>query len=220
MNYLYRLRTLFRRPLRTLSSVEAYALWAKSYPAQAHNPLMIIEQEAMLQLMPNLKDKIVLDLACGTGRYGTIALERGAKQVIGLDNSRAMLQRGHIENTTLASTEKIPLASDSIDVILCGLALGHLSQLKPTLQEISRILKPNGSAVISDFHPFQYLSGARRTFQSSKGRAYQVEHYVHLYSNYHAVGQATGLRITGISEPCLNDDKPIVLVLRYDNNAN
>lgn len=219
MNWLYRLRSIFRRPLHTLKSVDAYALWANSYPAQAHNPLMIIEQEAMLQFMPKLKHKIVLDLACGTGRYGNIALEHGAKQVIGVDNSHAMLQRGHIENIALATTEKIPLAAHSVDIILCGLALGHLPQLASTLQEISRILKPNGSALISDFHPFQYLSGARRTFQSSKGIAYQVEHYIHLYSEYHTIGQATGLRITEISEPCLNDHKPVVLVLRYDKIA-
>jgi malonyl-CoA O-methyltransferase len=39
-----------RQPL--LEPREAYALWATSYPAHAHNPVMRAEERAMLGLMP------------------------------------------------------------------------------------------------------------------------------------------------------------------------
>src|SRR5437764_64541 len=81
-------------PLRTLRSLEAYALWAPCYPPYAHNGLMEIEQAAMLRLMPTLTDRVVLDLACGTGRYGRIATQAGAAQVVGVDNSVPMLEAG------------------------------------------------------------------------------------------------------------------------------
>src|SRR5689334_9222732 len=87
---LYR-RVLPARPLHVLNSLDAYDLWAANYPPQAHNVLMEAEQKAMLDLLPDLAGQIVLDLACGTGRYGMIAQERGAKQIIAIDNSPAML---------------------------------------------------------------------------------------------------------------------------------
>jgi len=38
--------------LSVLEPAEAYALWAASYPAHAHNPVMQAEERAMLSLMP------------------------------------------------------------------------------------------------------------------------------------------------------------------------
>ncbi|HVU14694.1 MAG TPA: methyltransferase domain-containing protein [Phototrophicaceae bacterium] len=210
-------RKLYRRVfpvrLRTLNSLDAYALWAASYPPQAHNVLMENEQQAMLDLMPPLKDKVVLDLACGTGRYGLLAQGRGAKQVIGIDNSPDMLKASPLGNRVQATTEIIPLASASIDVILCGLALGHLPRLQPSLDEIGRVLKPNGVALVSDVHPFVALNGAQRTF-SANGGVYAVEHYPHLYSDFQQAGTSSGLQIDAVREPKLKDT-PIVIVYRF-----
>src|SRR5215468_1484054 len=91
---LSRLREIIRAAPRTLPSVDAYALWAATYPPRAHNRLMEIEQESMLRLLPDLADRDVLDLACGTGRYAAIAHQRDARNVVGTDNSLAMLRGG------------------------------------------------------------------------------------------------------------------------------
>jgi malonyl-CoA O-methyltransferase len=211
------IRRFLRRSPRTLSSLAAYSQWAATYAAYAHNPLMAIEQAAMLQLLPPLQHKTVLDLACGTGRYGVIATEQGAAQVLGLDNSFAMLQSAKINNIGLSTTEAIPLANASVDVILCGLALGHLLDIERSMQEISRVLKADGIALISDFHPYQYLSGARRTFQAEDGKVYNVEHYVHLVADYHHFGQAVGLTMNAILEP-KHQQMPVVLVLRFQKS--
>jgi malonyl-CoA O-methyltransferase len=211
MNYFKR---LFSRPLQTLTSVNAYELWAQSYPAEAHNPLMVLEQEAMLSLMPDLAGKTVLDLACGTGRYGKIALKAGAKLVLGFDNSHAMLKTAVIPQIALASSEAIPLASNSLDMVISGLALGHLPRLEISLSEISRVLKPQGSVFISDFHPYQYLKGARRTFNDGKGKTYAVEHYVHHLSEYFTLGEKHRLRLKAVLEPQWQGN-PVVLVLHY-----
>ena len=65
------------RGLKTLSSLDAYAQWASTYPPHAHNVLMEAEQAAMTSLFPPMSGKIVLDLACGTGRYGLLAQNAG-----------------------------------------------------------------------------------------------------------------------------------------------
>jgi len=201
------------RGLQTLPSLEAYAQWAASYPPHAHNALMEAEQAAMTSLFPPLADCTVLDLACGTGRYGLLAQNAGAKTVLAFDNSPPMLHANTLPNRALATTEAIPLASNSIDVILCGLALGHLSRLAPSIGEIARILKPGGCALISDFHPFIFLNGARRTFTAPDGSTYAVEHYAHLYADYHRAVSDAGLVIDAILEP-RRDNTPIVIIYR------
>ena len=213
MSIFNRLKSLWRGTPKTLSSLSAYELWAGTYVADAHNKLMEIEQIAMRELMPDLNCKRVLDLACGTGRYGRIALEQGASSVQGVDNSGAMLQRAVIPSVIQGTSEAIPFGNNQYDVLICGLALGHLSTIEKSLSEISRVLTPDGVALISDFHPFQALSGAQRTFSAKDNRTYAVEHYPHLYSDYHQAAKGSGLSITHVAEPRYRD-KPVVLVLR------
>lgn len=198
------------RSLRTLSSIEAYKQWAAVYPPHAHNPLMQIEEAAMLAMMPNLRNRTVVDLACGTGRYGLLALQQGAAQVIGFDNSFAMLSAGQKSESSLlpfvlATTEGLPLKTASVDVALCGLAIGHLSSVHPMMGEIARILRPDGEALISDFHPFLFLTGRRRTFMVN-GATYAVEHYAHLYADMDAAAKQVGLKIEKVAEPKITID--------------
>lgn len=203
-----------------LRSQDAYALWAKTYPPQAHNAFMQLEQTAMEQLMPPLRGCVVLDLACGTGRYGLLAQAHDAARVIGLDNSLAMLQAGSLSQTVMATLAALPFAPASIDVILCGLAVGHLPMLETLFLEIGRILKPNGTALLSDLHPFQALSGAQRTFVAN-GKQFVVEHYPHLYADYQRCADAADLRIDAVSEPDLPEKKglPVVLALRLKKSG-
>lgn len=60
-----------------LEPAAAYALWAQAYPPHAHNPVMLAEERAMLDLMPaSLQGQHVLDAGCGSGRYMLHALRR------------------------------------------------------------------------------------------------------------------------------------------------
>ncbi len=200
--------------LHTLPSLDAYALWAASYPPEAHNALMQAEQGAMLDLLPPLEGGRVLDLACGTGRYGLIAQANSANAVVSVDNSPAMLAGNRLSNRVQATTESIPLKSGSLDVVLCGLALGHLRRLQPSLNEIARVLMDGGAALVSDVHPFIALNGAQRTFHASDGRAYAVEHHLHLYADYQLAASQAGLVVDAVSEPKLNG-VPVVIVFRF-----
>lgn len=51
------------------------------------------EKDAVLEAIAPLEDKDVLEIACGTGRFTVMLAARGAN-VVGLDISAAMLQRG------------------------------------------------------------------------------------------------------------------------------
>jgi len=175
---------------------------------------MQTEQQAMLDLLASLEGQVVLDLACGTGRYGLIAQARGARQVIAIDNSPAMLAGNPLRNRVQATSEIISLATNSIDVILCGLALGHLPWFAHLLARVYREVKPEGVALVSDVHPFIALNGAQRTFAAPNGKVYAVEHYPHLYSDMQRAAAQAGLIIDAVLEPEL-DLVPIVIVYRF-----
>jgi malonyl-CoA O-methyltransferase len=211
------LRRLFKSSKSTpLNSLDAYARWVSSYPPHAHNALMHTEESAMRSLLPDLRGMTVLDLACGTGRYGLLAEQQGAALVVGTDNSAAMLASSPLKRLALSTVEAVPLADESMNVILCGLALGHLPQLLPTLREMARVLKPGGLALISDVHPMIALSGAQRTFTAADGKTYAVEHYPHLYSDYHKAAREAGLHIVDVIErPVEGAPSPAPAVIVY-----
>ncbi|PJF40255.1 MAG: hypothetical protein CUN55_12945 [Phototrophicales bacterium] len=218
MQLLYKIRKRYKQTsYPVLSSQEAYRQWADKYPPLPHNPLMQAEHEGMKNLMPNLQNCTVLDLACGTGRWGKWALENGANFVIGIDNSISMLKSAELAQRMQADMTTLPLASNSIDVVLCGLALGHLPSyaMQATFHEFSRVLKLKGVALISDFHPILAWTGAQRTFQGKDGKTYAVQHHIHSYADYFAASQKANLQLTGVQEPVQpQTQKPLVLVLR------
>ena len=213
---------LRRRP-KTLTVVEAYARWAKTYPSEAHNPLMELEQRATLELLPDVSGCAALDLGCGSGRYLRRLLVHGAACAVGVDLSRAMLARARsaIASANLVQSDMLalPLPAAAFDRVVCGLAVGHVPDLKPALAEIARVLRPNGVVVYSDFHPFGAYVGWARSFQAADGRTFAVEHHPHLYADHHAASQAAGLVIEAVREPVIDFDHkwrgcPAALIIR------
>ncbi len=201
-----------------LQSQTAYAQWAKNYPPHAHNLLMKIEQAAMLTLMPDVSNMRILDLAGGSGRYGLIVKEKHAHSVIETDNSLPMLVNNPLSFRVASSMLALPFANHAFDGVICALAIGHISQLERAISEIARVLRSGGWALISDFHPFAFLNGAKRTFSGIDGKTYAVEHYAHLYSHMLGAAARSGLMIDAVEEPEINGAQasavPVVIVYR------
>ncbi|EIL97298.1 biotin synthase [Rhodanobacter thiooxydans] len=201
-----------RQPM--LEPRAAYALWAPGYPPHAHNPVMQAEERAMLGLMPaSLRGQAVLDVGCGSGRYMLHALRRGAARVTGVDLSSPMLARADAELAALhadapvalvqGSLVALPLPDAQADLTVCGLVVGHLDDLGPSLAELRRVTRPGGTLLLSDVHPIGHALGWRRDFKSV-GLSYAVRHTPHLYSHWHRACVALGLRIEQVLEPMLD----------------
>ncbi len=204
-----------------LDVLDAYAHWAESYEPDAHNPLMQLEEQAVLELLPAGAGGRWLDLACGSGRYLKRLAAAGARRVAGLDFSRPMLARAADLGYPLvqADLRHLPMPAGCFDRIVCGLAVGHVADLAGSLAEMGRILAPGGVLVYSDFHPFGALLGWKRTFRAADGVAYAARHHVHLYQAHHAACQAAGLSIDAVREPRIDFEHPYrgypaVLVIR------
>jgi len=51
----------------------------------------VVEQPALLTLLPPLDDAVVVDLGCGDGQLCRVLVDKGAKSVLGVDPSARML---------------------------------------------------------------------------------------------------------------------------------
>ena len=185
----------------TLAPLDAYAEWAPNYPAHAHNPLMRAEEAAMRPLLPDLQGQRVLDLACGTGRWSRIAGQMGADTIVGIDFSLPMLSRARLAYRAQASLDALPFAAYQFDVAICGLAIGHMTELDGFAQEIARLLTPGGTLLLSHVHPAGTRAGWQREFTASDGRRLAVEHYPHQLPEIRTAFAEHGLHIDQTAEP-------------------
>ena len=208
-----------RRRLRVLPSLQAYALWAESYPSQAHNPLMALEEATLRAFLPDLRGLDVLDVGCGSGRWLKLAQASGARRALGLDNSAAMLRQVG-PSAAQATMSALPFPAASFDLLLCGLAIGHLPDHRPALAEMARVLRPKGLLLLSDFHSVQHWRGAQRSFRAADGRAYAVEHHPRTVADFWQAGEALGLALRGLAEPTLEiGGPPVVLVIAWQKRG-
>ena len=197
----------------------AYAIWAATYPPYAHNALMTLEQQTVLSLLPDLAGCTVVDAGCGSGRYLRELRNRGARP-IGIDLSEPMLGRAraitrHVVRGDLCA---LPIDATSVDVIVCGLALGDVPNLEITLVEMARVLRPGGCVVYSVVHPGGATAGWSRTFEA-QGRQIAIDGYWHSVEDHRRACDAAGLTITAWAEPQLTESGPAVaLVVRASND--
>jgi 2-polyprenyl-3-methyl-5-hydroxy-6-metoxy-1,4-benzoquinol methylase len=101
-----------------------------------------------------VKDKKVLDAACGEG-YGSYILATEACQVTGLDIDQ--LSINHANNKYKKSNLEyrqgscidLTFKDDSFDCIISFETIEHLLEQQQMLDEFNRVLKPNGFIVVS-----------------------------------------------------------------------
>lgn len=97
------------------------------------------------------RDKIVLDLGCGTGIY-TRAIDKCARKVYGIDLTKNWInytKNEHgISNVILADAHKIPLKKRTIDVIVTTGLFEYINR-ETVIKEMNRILTPDGFCIIS-----------------------------------------------------------------------
>jgi malonyl-CoA O-methyltransferase len=194
----------------------AYQMWAGSYPPRPHNPLMEVEQETVLALLPDVRGLTALDAGCGSGRYLRELGDRGAR-TIGMDLSPAMIARAKETTTRIARADlrALPFAAMSIDLVVCGLALGDLAEIELALTEIARVLRPGGRVIYSVVHPGGEAAGWSRTFESN-GRTLAIDGYWHSLERHRHACRAAGLAIEEWREPSLAaaPEQPAVLIVR------
>jgi len=107
-------------------------------------------------LAEELKDKRVLDVGCGVGRYMEVALMAGAEQVVGIDMSESVYAVA--ENFAHVDSDKVQVMQldlhdvwfpdESFDIIYSIGVLHHTPDTKKAFFSLLRLLKPGGIIAI------------------------------------------------------------------------
>jgi len=121
--------------------------WAQSYDA-APNPLRLLEERTLPELLGDVRGLHVIDAGCGTGVRLRALRAQGARAV-GFDWSPKMLQASP---TAVAQGDlRAPCFQDeSADLVLCTFALAYAPQ---AVSALAALVRPDGRLVLSDVHP-------------------------------------------------------------------
>jgi SAM-dependent methyltransferase len=122
------------------------------------------EPQPFVQKMVESLDSnsLVVDLGCGDGR-NTRVLAAAGHRVVGVDLSPEALRQLQrtfaslklpVPIAVLAKIdEEIPLAGDQFDAVLCADTLPQVRHTRRAMEEIHRILKPQGKLFVDVFTP-------------------------------------------------------------------
>lgn len=131
----------------------------------------IFEEPALFCLMPDLKNKTVLDLGCGFGEHCRHFIREGAKKVVGIDISEKMLKTAEAENNNSNITylnmpmENIIELNEKFDIVVSSLALHYVEDYAALVHNIYALLNESGVFVFSQENPLNtcFSSGGRWT---------------------------------------------------------
>jgi len=192
---------------------DGYERWAPTYD-HFPNPLLAREERHVLPLLPNLRSRCILDLACGTGRWLKNLLALGARAGVGVDLSSAMLRvaDGKKElsgRVVQADCLRLPFRTSSFDFSICSFALGHIQDLRSVASEFSRVMKTGSNLFITDLHPEAYARGWRTSFRDQQSTV-QVDTLPHSAEDLLATFTSAGYECVTHVSLCLgNAERPL-----------
>jgi ubiquinone/menaquinone biosynthesis C-methylase UbiE len=118
----------------------------------------ILEQGALLSLLPDVKGLTVMDLGCGSGDLCRRMNSLGAKSVIGVDISSNMLEIAQKEVPAGVSFQNLAMEDlnfdqEKFDLVISSLAFHYVADLQVLFKNIHTWLKPSGILLFSTEHP-------------------------------------------------------------------
>jgi demethylmenaquinone methyltransferase/2-methoxy-6-polyprenyl-1,4-benzoquinol methylase len=107
------------------------------------------------RLVAELKPRVVLDLATGSGDLAAEVQSRCPDaKVLGVDFSLPMLRQAEtrgLKNLIVGDGMNLPVRNGSVDVVTVAFGLRNMASWSDAAKEMARVLKPGGSLFVLDF---------------------------------------------------------------------
>ena len=145
----------------------------------------VIETPIITGMMPDLKDKRILDIGCGMGQHAIQYANSGALSVLGIDISEKMLGYARENNSAPNITyrqmafEDLDRLNERFDVITSSLAFDYVEDFSKLMKVIYGLLDKNGVCVFSMSHPIA------TAYDGVYDRYTRTEEGKRLYANLH-----------------------------------
>ena len=179
-----------------------YRAWASTYDSP-DNAAFGLEEAPVRAILDELPAGGALDAACGTGRHAARLVARG-HHVIGVDASPDMLARARANvpgaEFRTGRLGALPVSDNAVDVVICALALAHLTDLAPAYAEFVRVLRPGGHLIVSDVHAEAVLRGSQPVVRID-GRPARIRNYRHHAADHLGPALQHGLQVVSCVEP-------------------
>lgn len=157
-----------------------------------------------------IKDKVVLDVACGTGYGSSYLIRKGAKMVIGGDLSEDCLEyakRHYIKKGLIflkLDAIELPFPRKYFDVVVSFETIEHLTNYKKFLSECKRVLKKGGLFICSTpnkqiFSPHSNVSIPVHTHE------FYISEFYNLVKEYFINVSLHGQRFLKLTDRIKND---------------
>ena len=143
--------------------------------------LLLVERHrfAYQQVIPQVKEKRVLEIGCGTA-FGTRLLAEFVDEMVALDTDPRLI--AHLAEKPSAHTTyqvydglTLPFPSDSFDAIISFQVIEHVDDDAAFLEEIKRVLKVDGRAYLTTPNRLIRLLPEQRPFNHYHLREYTPE---------------------------------------------
>lgn len=145
----------------------------------------LFEKPALFSLLPDLKNKVLLDLGCGYGEHCMKYVNMGTAKVVGIDISEKMLEIAKTENSSPKidyinmpmediSLEKLLPSGGKFDLVVSSLALHYVEDFESLVKKIYNLLSPGGLFIFSQENPLNtcFTSGNRWTVDENGNKLF------------------------------------------------
>lgn len=191
---------------------EAYDIWSESYDFQPGNLMLDLDERIFSGLIEaiDFRSKTVADVGCGTGRHWEKLYAKKPGLLMGFDISAGMLQqlKQKYPDAVIQLTRDNLLKSVAdffIDCLITTLTIAHIKNVEEAIASWSRVLKPGGDLIITDFHPISLANGGMRSFRHH-GRSLSVTNYIHPLEKLQHIFTKYGLIVMRHEEINVNEE--------------
>lgn len=118
-----------------------------------------IEVPALIKMIGNVKDKIILDMGCGFGDHAEKLSKQKFKRLFGFDKCKKFIKLAkekNIPNTEFYTgdmNKRLKYPDSFFDIVYSSLAVHYIKDLRKLFKEVKRVLKKDGIFCFSTGHP-------------------------------------------------------------------